>query len=86
MLIKIFGGDPFGGQKRLSKPQDVSPMRIQIVGGDPLFGRGLIAQWIRARVSEARSRGFNSLFAQYIWLKTNLSFILLNVARLNPLG
>ena len=26
--------------------------------------KGLVAQWSRARVSEARSRGFNSLFAQ----------------------
>jgi hypothetical protein len=36
--------------------------------------KGLIAQWIRARVSEARSRGFNSLFAQSNSLKIKLFF------------
>ena len=36
--------------------------------------KGLIAQWIRARVSEARSRGFNSLFAQSNSLKNKIFF------------
>lgn len=29
---------------------------------------GQIAQWIRAQVSEAWGRGFNSLFAQFLFL------------------
>ncbi len=29
-----------------------------------LLHRGSVAQWIRARASEARSRGFDSLLAQ----------------------
>jgi hypothetical protein len=49
--------------------------------------KGLIAQWIRARVSEARSRGFNSLFAQSKSLKIKLFFsILPNGTRLEISG
>ena len=33
---------------------------------------GLVAQWSRARVSEARCRGFNSLLAQKYKQKKNI--------------
>ena len=38
-----------------------------VVGSNPTWGVGLVAQWIRARCYELRSQGFESLLARIIY-------------------
>ena len=37
-----------------------------VVGSNPTWGEGLVAQWTRARGYELRSQGFESLLARLI--------------------